>query len=210
VTDPNDADTDGDGVEDLDEINGGTDPTDPNDPPSPEVDFSSASYSVSEDGGSAVVTVVLTDAPGSGRTASVDYATSDGSATAGSDYTGTSGTLNFSSSESSKTFSVAIIEDGGIEESETVTLTLSNAVGCALAGVNNPATLTIVDNDVDSDGDGISDYDERTATGSRTSTRSTGAPTRPIRTTPCRQFLRSLSVQGPISWAKASHRRLLR
>jgi len=126
----------------------------------PLADFSSASYSVSEDAGFATITVILSVAPGPGNTASVSYATSGGSATAGSDFVATSGLLTFSETETSKSFTVQILEDGAIESDETVQLTLSSPSGCLLANGNNPAILTILDNDIDSDGDGISDYDE--------------------------------------------------
>ena len=59
----------------------------------------------------------------------VDYATSDGSATAGADYTATSGTLTFRAGESSQTIEVAVLDDSHDEGEETLTLTLSNASG---------------------------------------------------------------------------------
>jgi hypothetical protein len=54
--------------------------------------FSNTTYSQSENGTSATITVTRTG--GSSGAASVQYATSNGTATAGSDYTATSGTLN--------------------------------------------------------------------------------------------------------------------
>ena len=56
----------------------------------------------------------------------VDYATSDGTATAGSDYTATSGTLIFERGETSKTISVPVLDDAHDDDSETLTLTLTN------------------------------------------------------------------------------------
>ena len=63
------------------------------------------------------------------ETVTVDYETSDGTATAGSDYTSTSGTLSFGDGETSKTVSVAVLDDAIDEDDETFTLTLSNASG---------------------------------------------------------------------------------
>jgi Zn-dependent metalloprotease/phosphatidylethanolamine-binding protein (PEBP) family uncharacterized protein len=106
--------------------------------------FSNTTYSVSETDASAVITVNRTG--NTAGTASVNYATADGNATAGSDYAAASGTLNFAAGESSRTFSIAIIDDGLIEDSESVVLSLSNAVGADL-GTLTQATLSINDND---------------------------------------------------------------
>ena len=76
----------------------------------------------------------------------VDYATSDGTATAGTDYTAASGTLTFAAGETSKTVSVAVLDDthdeGGVE---TLSLTLSNAEGAQIA--DSIATGTVADDE---------------------------------------------------------------
>ena len=76
----------------------------------------------------------------------VDYATSDGTATAGTDYTAASGTLTFAAGETSKTVSVAVLDDthdeGGVE---TLSLTLSNAEGAQIA--DTIATGTVADDE---------------------------------------------------------------
>ncbi len=59
----------------------------------------------------------------------VAYATSDGAATAGHDYTATSGTLTFARAETVKTVSVPVLQDAHDEGEETFTLTLSNPQG---------------------------------------------------------------------------------
>ncbi len=56
----------------------------------------------------------------------VDYATSNGTATAGADYTAVSGTLTFSPGETTKTITVPIFGDTDAEPDETFALTLSN------------------------------------------------------------------------------------
>ena len=78
-------------------------------------------------------------------TVTVDYATSDGTATAGSDYTAASGTLTFAAGERSKTVSVAVLDDAHDEGSETLTLTLSNPSGAYVA--DGTATGTINNSD---------------------------------------------------------------
>ncbi len=57
----------------------------------------------------------------------VKYATSDGTAREGEDYTGVSGTLRFAPGETTKTVSVAVLDDAHDEGSETLTLRLSTA-----------------------------------------------------------------------------------
>ena len=87
--------------------------------------------------------VTLSRAPSG--TVTVDYATSDGTATAGSDYTATSGTLTFAAGETEKTVSVPVLDDAHDEGSETLTLTLSNPSGAYLA--DGSATGTINNSD---------------------------------------------------------------
>jgi len=113
-------------------------------PPYPTVSFSEATYSVSEAGVEAIVTV---DRSGnSSGSVTVDYATVDGSATAGADYTATNSTLILADGEVSQSFSVPILEDSLVEANETVLLMLSGASGANLGDVSE-AVLTIADND---------------------------------------------------------------
>jgi hypothetical protein len=110
------------------------------------VQFSAAAYSVAENGGTATITVTRT--AGSNVPIAVNYATTNGTATAGADYTATSGTLTFAAGETSKTFAVAITNDTSVEPNETIHLTLSNPTGGATLGSQSTATLTIQDDDV--------------------------------------------------------------
>ena len=71
----------------------------------------------------------------------VDYATSDGSATAGEDYTATGGTLSFAAGETGKTVSVPIGDDIVNESDETFTVALSNASGAALGTASATGTI---------------------------------------------------------------------
>ena len=76
----------------------------------------------------------------------LDYATADGTATAGQDYTATSGTLTFQAGESEKTIEVAVLDDSHDEGEETLTLRLSNASGGRLT--DGEATGTIENRDL--------------------------------------------------------------
>ena len=78
---------------------------------------------------------------------SVDYATKDGTATAGEDYTATSGTLTFAPGETAKTVSVAILDDAVDEGKETFVLRLSNPRGAYLRGIHREAKGVIANED---------------------------------------------------------------
>ena len=113
------------------------------------LEFSSATYAVDEDGSS--ITIAVHRIGGSEGGVSVDYATSNNSATAGSDYAATSGTLNWSPGNSNpKSFTVSILDDSVYEGDETVTITLSNPSGITISGPNT-ATLTIIEDDINVD-----------------------------------------------------------
>src|SRR5262249_55494686 len=84
---------------------------------------------------------------GSNVVVAVNYATSDGSAVNGNDYTATSGTLTFGIGETQKTFTIPILDDQLVEGSETINVTLSAPTNGSTLGTQKTATLTIVDND---------------------------------------------------------------
>ena len=111
----------------------------------PTVRFSASSYAVGE-GSASISITVLRGGPTTG-TVTVDYKTTNGSATAGSDYTTAAGTLTFGPGVTSRTFAVPVLADTVAEGSETVNLVLENPVGATL-GSPSAATLTITDNDV--------------------------------------------------------------
>jgi len=98
--------------------------------------------------GTALVTVTVSRTGGVGGAASVDYATSDGTATlSDGDYEAVSGTLTWASGDGAeKTFEVVVIGDTTIEADETISLELSNAVGASL-GTQSAVTVTIQNDD---------------------------------------------------------------
>jgi plastocyanin len=107
--------------------------------------FTTAAYSQAETGGHATITLQRTG--GSSGTVGVDYATSSGTAVAGTNYTPASGTLTWAAGDTSqKSFNVPVIDDGVQDGTHTVNLTLSNATGGASVGQAS-AVLSITDND---------------------------------------------------------------
>ena len=95
-----------------------------------------------------MVTITAKRSGGSlGGPVTVHYATSNGTATAGSDYTAASGTLTFGPGEAAKSFTVRVTSDPAHEGDETFQVTLSNAGGGASLGSPAGATVTIIDDD---------------------------------------------------------------
>ncbi len=96
---------------------------------------------IDESNGAATFTVTL-DRPSTG-TVSVNYATQDGTALAGSDYTAASGTLSFAPGETSKTVTLPVAGNGGDAANETFSLLLSSPLGAVLG--NTQGTAVVID-----------------------------------------------------------------
>jgi len=110
----------------------------------PTLTISDLTVSESVTGGKATVTVELTGA--SSEAITVDYATTDGTATAGTtdDYVATSGTLSWAAEATgTTTFDITINTDDIDESEETVIVTLSNSTNAAIS--DSEATITISD-----------------------------------------------------------------
>ena len=99
-----------------------------------------------DEGDSATFTVTLN--PAVTAEVTVDYATSveTGDTAAQADFTANNGTLTFDAGDTTKTFTVATLEDSVDEVDETFTVTLSSASGANLAS-DATATGTITDDD---------------------------------------------------------------
>ncbi|MGI8656754.1 MAG: Calx-beta domain-containing protein [Pyrinomonadaceae bacterium] len=106
--------------------------------------FSATNYFAYEGSGSIDVTVNRTGDISVPST--VNFLTTNGTATERSDYTTASGTLSFAAGETSKTFTVLITDNAYVDGNRTINLTLGNATG-ALVNAPNKATVTIQDND---------------------------------------------------------------
>ena len=84
---------------------------------------------------------VVTLSPSAQEKVTVAYETSDGTATAGSDYDATSGTLSFAVGDTTKTVQVAIRTDTVADDGETVNFTLSNAAGATIDDAQAVGTI---------------------------------------------------------------------
>jgi peptidoglycan/xylan/chitin deacetylase (PgdA/CDA1 family) len=91
----------------------------------------------------AYLTVTLSEP--TSRSVSLAYATADGTATAGTDYVATSGTLSFSVGQTSKRIAVTVKGDALDEAHETFTLRLSKPAGVTVARATG--TVKILDDD---------------------------------------------------------------
>jgi plastocyanin len=116
--------------------------------------FGLASFSTGEASGTATITVQRIN--GDDGAVSVQYGAAAGTATAGQDFSPTSGTLTWADKDdSTKSFTVAINNDTTAEPSETILLALSNPTGGAtLDAARKTSTLTILDNDSGGGGGG--------------------------------------------------------
>ena len=98
------------------------------------------------DAGSVTATFTATLSAVSGRTVTVDYATSDVTATAPADYTAASGTLTFAPGVTTRTIPITVQGDLSDEANETYRVTLSNPTNVTIATAIGTGTIT--DNDL--------------------------------------------------------------
>jgi hypothetical protein len=110
----------------------------------PTLQFSATNYDVSESDISVVITV--NRAGDTTGTSTVEFSSSNGTASQLRDYEVANGTLTFTAGQTSRTFRVLIVDDVFAEGNETVNLTLGNPInGTVVAPVTS--TVTIIDND---------------------------------------------------------------
>ena len=100
---------------------------------------------VHEGGGTAVFTVTANAESAGAMT--VEYATADDSATAGDDYTSTSGTLTFSAGDRTATIEVTVIDDSDEEQDETFKVRLTNPAGATIEDDEGVGTIRDDDGD---------------------------------------------------------------
>jgi uncharacterized delta-60 repeat protein len=109
------------------------------------ISMSLASVAISES--ATTLNITATRSVGTFGAVSVSYATSDGTAQAGSDYTAASGTLSWNTGDTEpQTFSITILDDAIEEDEEDFAVTLSDPTGGATLGAAT-TTVTIEDDD---------------------------------------------------------------
>lgn len=115
-------------------------------PPAPgQIGLESSVVSGNENGKSVAVKIQRRN--GSAGTITVDYRTTPGTATAGSDYTAVIGSVTFGPGETVKTVNIPLLNDALIEGSENFGFTIDNVQGGASLLAPRTATITIVDDD---------------------------------------------------------------
>ena len=109
------------------------------------VSFDAETYTATEDGTAATVTVRLSDAPG--RAIDIPFTATSTTGAAASDYT-VPRSVSFAATETQKTFTVTAVDDAVDDDAESVTLTLGALLpGGVSAGSPATATVTLTDND---------------------------------------------------------------
>lgn len=98
--------------------------------------------------GAGVVELAVQRRNGDDGQVTIDYATRNGTAQAGSDYLATSGTVTFANGESgSRTIEIPLLDDGNSESLEEFTVALSNPGGGANLGAPSSTRVQIADNE---------------------------------------------------------------
>ncbi|QXZ81773.1 putative Ig domain-containing protein (plasmid) [Rhizobium sp. L51/94] len=91
--------------------------------------------------GTSTATLTVSLSAASGQTVSVNYATADGTATAGNDYVGRSGTLTFAPGTTAQGVAVTVNGDIAVEPSETFSVGLSGASNAGIARATGTGTI---------------------------------------------------------------------
>jgi hypothetical protein len=128
------------------------------------VEFSIAAATASESASEVALTVTRTSDAGE---ATVDYSTSDGTATSSSDYTAVSGgTVTFEDGETTADISITVSDESLVELDEDFSVTLSNPSAGEIATGEGTATGTISNDDsalVSVSGSSVTEGDSGTA-----------------------------------------------
>ncbi|WP_193569249.1 putative Ig domain-containing protein [Xanthomonas phaseoli] len=91
--------------------------------------------------GTTTATFTVSLSAASGQTVTVNYATADGTATAGSDYVARSGTLSFAPGVTAQGVAVTVNGDTAVEPNETFSVGLSGASNATIARATGTGTI---------------------------------------------------------------------
>uniref|UniRef100_UPI003F4C903B putative Ig domain-containing protein n=1 Tax=Xanthomonas cannabis TaxID=1885674 RepID=UPI003F4C903B len=91
--------------------------------------------------GTTTATFTVSLSTASGQTVTVNYATADGTATAGSDYAARSGTLSFAPGTTTQTVAISVNGDLSVEPNETYRVVLSSATNATIARATGTGTI---------------------------------------------------------------------
>ncbi|MGK7900714.1 MAG: FG-GAP-like repeat-containing protein [Hormoscilla sp.] len=131
-------------------------------PPAPTVEFSQATYQVSEDGSVEGVAITISRTGDTSSTSNVEVELSNGTATGdGIDFDNTTIPIEFAPDQTSAVINIPINDDDLVEDTENLNLTLVNATSGTI-GNQNTAIVNIIDNEtppvnLDIDGNGDTD-----------------------------------------------------
>ena len=109
------------------------------------INFRFAAYRTNENAGQAIIAVTRSGGAAGGVT--VDFATSDNTALAGTHYVATKGTLTFGPGQAVRTFAVPLLNNTLDDVDRTVLLTLSKPTGGAVLGAVTTVALILSDDD---------------------------------------------------------------
>jgi hypothetical protein len=117
-----------------------------NDPQPPTIALSAATFSISENGGNAMVTLNRTGlATGA---VSVELVTTEGTALSSTDFTSVSTTVNLADGETTKTVNIPVVDRVGFQGDRTFSVAISAPAGGAVLGATTFANVTIQDNEI--------------------------------------------------------------
>ena len=114
--------------------------------PTNQIQFAATDFSTFESSPGFAV-IIVSYGGGAAGPVTVDYATADGTAVAGTDYVMVTNTLTFQVGESNKSFTVPIFDNAIQNSNKTVLLSLSNPTGGPQLGALSSAVLTILDDE---------------------------------------------------------------